>query len=554
MLNTVSKTKNISLTGLQILIVTLLVLGIFFRFANIDQKVYWLDETHTSLRIFGYTEPEFMAQVFTGEPVNVDNLLVFQQPSPEKDLTDTVSVLAGNTEHTPLYYLMASVWGRWLGGAVGTIRSLSALLSLLALPCMYWLCQELFGSALVGWLAVALVAVSPLQALFAQEARPYSLLTVTILLSSAALLRAMRKQTKLSWGLYAVSVALGLYSHWFFALVAVGHGLYVLVTERFRPTKTAIAYVITSLIGLITFSPWILLILTSPPPLEQQMGWVFQKLTLKELAHAWVLNISRIFFDLDRGFCLPAGSDSCRYFLGLDDPLTYLFFIPIVGLVAYSIYFLCRKTPQRVWLFVVILIGVTAMALLLPDLLKGGQRSTVTRYLVASTLGVQLAVAYGLATHLGTFTGKVWWQQIWRGVAIALISVSILSCVVISEAKAWWSKGGNYHIAPIVQTINAADQPLVIYSVPSNVVWGKGGAVGRVVPLFRNVERDTKLLFVIQPEVLETIPAGFKDVFVYRPHEELKTWLAQNYELQPVGLDHSNETPRLWKLGRSQSK
>ncbi|HEY9658481.1 MAG TPA: hypothetical protein V6C65_08535, partial [Allocoleopsis sp.] len=28
----------------------LLILGIFFRFYHLDQKVYWVDETHTSLR------------------------------------------------------------------------------------------------------------------------------------------------------------------------------------------------------------------------------------------------------------------------------------------------------------------------------------------------------------------------------------------------------------------------------------------------------------------------------------------------------------------------
>lgn len=45
---------------------------------------------------------------------------------------------------------------------------------------------------------MALIAVSPFHVLYAQEAREYSLWTVTILLSSAALLRAMRVKTKLS--------------------------------------------------------------------------------------------------------------------------------------------------------------------------------------------------------------------------------------------------------------------------------------------------------------------------------------------------------------------
>lgn len=39
-------------------IILLLVLGVFFRFVNLDRKVYWYDETATSLRISGYTWAE----------------------------------------------------------------------------------------------------------------------------------------------------------------------------------------------------------------------------------------------------------------------------------------------------------------------------------------------------------------------------------------------------------------------------------------------------------------------------------------------------------------
>lgn len=43
---------------LYLLITILLVLGIFFRFVNLEQKVYWTDEVLTSSRIAGYTAKE----------------------------------------------------------------------------------------------------------------------------------------------------------------------------------------------------------------------------------------------------------------------------------------------------------------------------------------------------------------------------------------------------------------------------------------------------------------------------------------------------------------
>ena len=41
-----------------------LVVGVFFRFANLDAKVYWHDETYTSLRISGYTVNETIKLCF----------------------------------------------------------------------------------------------------------------------------------------------------------------------------------------------------------------------------------------------------------------------------------------------------------------------------------------------------------------------------------------------------------------------------------------------------------------------------------------------------------
>jgi uncharacterized membrane protein len=131
----------------------------------------------------------------------------YQRINPEKDLTDTLKALViDQPEHPPLYYVIVRFWVQWFGNSVAVTRSLSALISLLTFPCVYWLCLELFGSPMTGWMAIALMAVSPFHVVYAQEAREYSLWIVMILLSSAAFLRAIRLQTRLSWGIYAATV------------------------------------------------------------------------------------------------------------------------------------------------------------------------------------------------------------------------------------------------------------------------------------------------------------------------------------------------------------
>ncbi|MGL5062103.1 MAG: glycosyltransferase family 39 protein, partial [Microcoleus sp.] len=221
--------------GWQFFLVVLLIIGIFFRFANLGHKVYWIDEAYTSMRISGHTESEFIQQVVDGQIRDIQYLQKYQRINSEKSVVDTVKGLATEEPQlAPLYFVATRFWVQLFGDSVAVTRSMSAVFSLLALPCMYWLCWELFDSSLTAWLAVSLLAVSPFQIVYSQEARPYSLFVLVILLSSAALLRGMRLKTRGSWAIYATTVAVGFYSHLLFALVALGHGIYVALSEKLR--------------------------------------------------------------------------------------------------------------------------------------------------------------------------------------------------------------------------------------------------------------------------------------------------------------------------------
>ena len=134
---------------------------------------------------------------------------------------DTVKGLATEEPQlSPLYFILARFWVQSLGPQVVAVRSLSAWISLLVFPRVYWLCWELFRSASLGGMAVTIVAVGPFHVLYAQEARPYIMFAVLVLLSNAILLRAIALQnfpttSKLSkavWSIYAIALTLGLYS------------------------------------------------------------------------------------------------------------------------------------------------------------------------------------------------------------------------------------------------------------------------------------------------------------------------------------------------------
>ena len=170
---------------IQILIALCILLGIFFRFYHLDYKIYWLDETFTALRVSGYSAPELAEVIPKDRVLTIADVQDYYHPNPDRPFPDVARALASNAEHTPLYFVMLRWWREWFGSSVAATRSLSALISLLIFPAAYWLCLELFSSSITGWMAMGLLAISPFQVLYAQEARQYSLLAVVTLFSSA---------------------------------------------------------------------------------------------------------------------------------------------------------------------------------------------------------------------------------------------------------------------------------------------------------------------------------------------------------------------------------
>lgn len=558
-------------TWLRVLLVTVLVLGIFFRLVNLDRKVYWYDEGFTSLRVGGYTIPE-VVQSFNGQVIGVaDFRNQYLSPNSGRGFFGTIKSLAvEDPQHPPLYYLIAHLWMHLFGNSVAAIRSLPALISLLVFPTIYWLCLELFNSRLVGWISVAVIAVSPFHVLFAHEAREYSLWTVTILLSSAALLQAIRLKTVYSWAIYALSLILALYTFLFSALVAIAHVIYVIATEG-RLSKTVIAYFQATFVAFVAFLPWNCVVIHNYGRLRDSTSWMTEaKIPLLQLARLWANQIKLIFFDFNKFE---------RYLL-----------IFILLLVGYSVYFVCRYTDKRVWLFLVSLFGVNALALILPDLIYGGQRSIMGRFLIPCYLSIQLAVSYLIARKISfnsvnepqRRSGKsdrrfppirtlqergnrgkekgfisVLWQRLWLFVMLVIFTGGVISDIILSESEVPWTKLKNYNDLKIARTINQATSPLVVVS---NYRSRDDPNVSYLFSFSHLLDVKVKLQLVKDKDIPD-IPNGYSDVFLYNPcaqegiEKEFQVLLSeldkkQNYKATPVKV---SQPILLWRLTNKRS-
>jgi uncharacterized membrane protein len=503
-------------------LIIVLSLGIFFRFFNIDKKYYWTDEAFTSLRISGYLREEVRQQVFTGRQITVEELRQYQAVNSKKNVLDTVKGLAKEeAQLPPLYFVMVRLWTQLFGSSIAVTRSLSALINLLAFPCIYWLCLELFESPFVGGIAVMLLAISPFQVAYAQEARMYSLWSVQILLTSAVFLRAIRLNTKSSWLVYSLSIALGLYTHLLSILVAIAQGVYLVIIERFHANKKIFYYLVSCLIAIILFTPWILTIINYSSGAKSSLAWLEKTASLQESLISFVNNICNSFIDFWSIYA---------YFPDLNFPNVKfgLFLKPLLLiLIGYSFYFVCRNTPLKVWLFVLNLTFIPPLLISIRDIAANSGSLSQARYLIPSYLGILIALAYLFATKSKQIFLKLWQKKFWQLSMVLLISFGILSCAISLQAVTWSNKYGmNYY--PVVRIVNQSERPLLISDSDASFL----------LPLSHYLAPKVKLqlLSVSNLSKLTNNFNNFSDIFLFQPSNQLKQIIQKrlNYKIVRV--------------------
>ena len=435
----------------------IVVIGIFFRFYNLDHKVFWEDEILGSIHAFGYTEAEIVAA--SPRFTHASDVQRYLKPDPSRGVTSTIGSLAvEDPQHAPAYYVTTHLWTQRFGGSVEALRMPAAIFGVLVLACVFWLALELFGSLATAMVAVALVAVSPFFVLYSQEAREYSLWTAAIALLAVVFLRAARSGAPALWIAYGALTAASLYIYPLTGLMALGFVAYLLIRERGRFTRTMLACILANVAALVLFAPWVKAMVTSTG-LGRGMSAIFTSaLSPTQIARIFARDIRLVFFDIGMVHLGPLG------YSAVDAALTLI----TVGLCAYAIVALIRGTPYAVWGFVVIGLCLPTMPLLLHDLLGHGNFVYQGRYFLPFLLGMQLSVAALFARVLFSGAARTAPQAVCAFLFLAVLAGEVLSCAVSSQASTWWNK--DYERAPAVAAlVNGAQRPLVVsdYFAPS---------------------------------------------------------------------------------------
>lgn len=562
------------------LIITIL-LGFFFRFVNLSDKIFWVDEVATAVRVSGYTISEVSSNLLQQGVVKRDTLLFYQTVTSERTLSDSLNALIKSPEHTPLYFLLTRFWLQCWGNSLAIMRSLSVGFSLLVLPSLYWLCQELFNCSQISWLSVGIMSISPFYVAYAQEARPYSLWAVTILLMSASFLRAIRLNSKVAWILYNLCLVIGYYTSLFSIYIALFQGLYLLFKINKQQLTTIKNYLISIIISFLAFTPWILVIINHLDLLEDNTSWMRGNFNLAEIIAVYIGTNLLIFGDLP----LSQNSDPIEIAVALVvivisllivtklysrwqnkllkfslllvisslglllTKYIYLDWTTIIGalvaigilsLSAYSLYYLIVQTNRDRWLYVICLMLSLPLPLLITDIINQGQSSTAPRYLIPLQLGILIAVAYTVASKLNTQQSKFW-----QLIIITFILLGIFSNVRNLNLSPFYQKGRNINNPAIAKIINQSSSTLIIV---------ESSEAMDAISLAYSLSPEVKYKVIATEENLTSYLDKFKSVFLLKPSKKLQQRLNQDPQIKfkQVYKSHvfsANEYPlNLWSI------
>lgn len=530
---------------LYIGLAVLLLIGVFFRFYNLDKKLFWMDESASALRISGYTDAELDSQTKSRRLWTPAELNAFQRVQPGRTLGDAVRSMAiDDPQHPPLFYGMLRLWSEAFGDSVFALRLLPALLSLLIFPASWFLCRELFyDDPMVrqfSFVVLSVMAISPFHVLYAQEAREYSLMAALLLASTALLLWALRAGGLWRWAAYALGLAFGFYTHTLFVLMWLAHCLAVLAlfwhdrktvgAQNAAPSQRRylLAFAGASLCAVLLFAPWALMVWKGRA--HSADNWTSADSSPWYVMKTWMLMFSSLFFDPNQTQRW-IGAGRADFLLV---PAVRFARIVVFGMVLFALGFVWRKAPRRIAYVICAIAFLPFAALAAPDLLLGGFRSTIARFMIVSFIGVQLAAAYWITAKLAAPRTR----RLGLAVFGLLVMSGIGSCWMSSQATLWWNKASSYEVPNIVRTLNSRSRPLLVTRMSNNVF-----------SINRLLKPTARIYFLRKEDEKNFDPAqvafaNADSVFFFNPSKTLRATLQKRGAL----LEKANGGQSLWRL------
>lgn len=156
--------------------------------------------------------------------------------------------------HPPLYYFLLKIWSSVFGYTDVAMRFMSVFFGALGIILLFFLLKKWFGTKVAGGASVML-ALSPILVRYGQEMRMYTLVFFLVVAGTYALELLIETKKKRYYIIYAVILALGMWTHYFTALAWIAHIIYYKLVRKERVFEKE--KILMYALAVAMFVPWI---------------------------------------------------------------------------------------------------------------------------------------------------------------------------------------------------------------------------------------------------------------------------------------------------------
>lgn len=261
----------------------------------IPRQGLWTDEIFSLAIATGHSleHPAHMADAEKGdfvEPRGAVSVEVFRQYTelgdPAASLARVSRAVLLSDTNPPLYYWMLNLWCRIAGTGDFSLRLLSVLFGVAAIPFL-WLLAQQWRSKTASNLSILLYSISPVAVYYSTDGRMYSLLWLISCVYALVLLRIQRVGWKFSTAIALVLTGVtGLLTHYYFIFPWVALFLWAV---RFNGKLPRRIWAALALVTILLVLPWYALMVESLNHWRITQDWLKGRLPMRQALAAPLL-------------------------------------------------------------------------------------------------------------------------------------------------------------------------------------------------------------------------------------------------------------------------
>jgi len=311
--------------------------------------------------------------------------------------------------HPPVYYWTLKVWTELFGTSEVAFRSMSLMFGMVAIAFGFLLVKRLFGRK-AAYVSLIFLALSPMLVRYGQEARMYTMAAAISLAATYVLTFAVNSKRRLPWTIYGILVAVGMWTHYFTALVWLSHWVWRFIVKwqtgkRGLELKKAFFdknWMFTHILAVAIFIPWAVVMLIQMTVIQAGGFWIGPV-----SVNSFTNYFTNLLFYLEHEPAIKLYGTALALIIGI---------LIVFGL---NVYKKLNKKDKQSYLLIVCLAFVPVILLFIASTWPI-RSSFVERYLVPSATGFALFAGVTLTLGFANLKAR------WRVLAIGLIAVSMM--------------------------------------------------------------------------------------------------------------------------------